>query len=254
MMINPIFEVVRNPYAEADKMIAEGRFRYGEAWWFSFVLSVFVVIGFIAAARERVTCAEIAVPLMLVIIIIWPFETFRYTLPMIPFIIYYFLMGVNAIWKLIAGSRFKWGLALSALAAVVGFHLYGNSERIIGLHLSSALEGPVWIQKFEAVETLFKRLEQESKETDIIASTNPALITLYTGRRTVAWDNPPVRWETWKKIPVKYLVWIMVYPTPPHPIESQFRTVYAPRDGTQFRIVDFGDPQTRPDWKMPTSN
>ena len=260
IMVNPVFEYFRNPYQEADEMIKEGHFRYGRAWWGSFILSAFVIIGFVIAASRKLTFAEIAIPIMLGIIIIWPFETFRYVLPLSPFLTYYFLIGIRSVQGVIKrsvakeGAPVNWGLASAILIAVISLNLYKNIDRIVELQASSSLDGPIWSQKFEGVETTLKRLDKEAKPTDIIASTNPALINLYTGRKTVAWDNPPVRWENWKKLPVRYLVWIMVYPTPPHPAERWFRTVYNSNDGSQFRIVDFGNPESRPDWNVLTSS
>ncbi len=252
ILIDVFFENIRNPYKEAQKMVEKGAFTYGEPWWVSFLLSVFVIIGFIAAARERLTFTEIAIPMMLIIVILWPFESFRYVLPLAPFIIYYFLNGIRIVTRLVTGrgSESKWVLSYGVLIAIIVLNLYANINRIVALQTSSSLEGPVWIQKFEGVEELLKRLDRETKKTDIIVSTNPALITLYTGRKTVGWDNPKLRWETWKKIPVRYMAWIMVYTTPIHPEESQFHTTYMSRDGSQFRIVDLGDPATRPNWEV----
>ena len=256
ILVDVIFERVRNPYQEATKILQGETIRYGDSWWFSFILSALVIFGFICTALEKLTFAEIAIPMMLVIIIIWPFESFRYFLPLAPFVIYYFLNGVRNLQKLVTrgGPQIRWGLAYAIIIAIIALNLYANANRVVALHTSSSLEAPIWIQKFEGAEKLLKRLEQETKKTDVIVSNNPALITLYTGRKTVGWDDPKLRWETWKKIPVRYMVWIMVYPMPIHAEEGNFRTVYTAPDDSHYRIVDFGDPATRPEWKIPTTN
>lgn len=260
ILLTVIFEALRNPYQEAEKLAKEGFVKYGDTIWFSFLLAVFMIIGFISAARERLTFTEIAIPMMIGIIVLWPFETFRYVLPMAQFFVFYFLIGLRSTQSFIrqritkGRSQVGWGLVHAALIVMIAIHLYGNIGRIIALNDTSSIEKPIWNAKFAEAELLFGRLEQVAKKTDVIVSTNPALVTLFTGHKTVGLSDPELRWETWKRIPVRYMVWLTIYPIPRPTLENLFRTVYISRDGSLFRIIDLGDPRSRPDWKLPAPN
>jgi hypothetical protein len=255
-----VFEALRDPFKEAERLKAaeqQGSMEIGvrgQILPFSLFLGLFVIIGFIAVAREKITMAEIAVPASLAVITLWPFETIRYVLPMAPFVIFYFLAGARWLQRLVQRSNegllsgTRWGLAQIALGAIIAFSLYGNGRYILNLYSGSSLDTPQWIRSFEEAETLFARVDQLTPKTAIIATTNPALITLYTGRKTVTWTTPTKKWEIWKKLPVDYLVWVRLYPGPVSFAESRYRTVYRSREGSDFRIVDLGPAESRPAW------
>jgi hypothetical protein len=82
----------------------------------------------------------------------------------------------------------------------------------------------------------------------IITTANPPLIFLYTGNKTVALDKPAQSWENWNKVGVRYMVQASLYPEPIDPAEAQYKLIYHARSGPAFRVLDLGDPQTRPAW------
>jgi hypothetical protein len=251
-----IFEALRDPFKEAARQASVENSQHGEILPFSLLLGFFFIIGFIAVAREKLTMAEIAVPTSLAVITLWPFETIRYVLPLAPFVIFYFLAGLLWLQRLIQRSKFdlspgsRWRLAHIVLGVIIAINLYGNVRYISNLYGDSTMDAPQWIRNFEDAEVLFSRIDQLTPKTAIIAANNPALITLYTGRKTVTWSNPADKWEIWKKLPVNYLVWARVYPMPISPAESRYHTIYRSREGSDFRIVDLGPPETRHAWDV----
>ena len=54
-----------------------------------------VLLGFVRTARERVTVAELLVPVSLVITVFWPFWSFRFVVPLAPFLYFYFVTGLT---------------------------------------------------------------------------------------------------------------------------------------------------------------
>ncbi len=58
------------------------------------------ISGYLTVARKKITLAEIVVLLSLIITVIWPWEPFRFILPLLPFMVFYLLMGVGAIYHL----------------------------------------------------------------------------------------------------------------------------------------------------------
>ena len=63
----------------------------------AFVLSAFVLTGYVSAAREHLTAAELLVPLSLALTVAVPFQTFRYVLPLTPFLFFYLIEGVRRV-------------------------------------------------------------------------------------------------------------------------------------------------------------
>jgi len=247
-----VFESLRDPFKDAEKLLNEKREGHGEILLFSLFLSLFVVAGFFAVARERVRFAELAVPLSLAVIVLWPFETIRYVLPLAPFVIFYFLMGLREAQRLVqralGKSRTHWSAVQLALVALIAINLFGNIRYIANLQFGSPLDKPQWISKFEEAEKLFEQIRRQAPKTDTIVALNPAIITLYTGHKTVSWDDPAKRWELWKAISVRYMVWVSLYPQPVNAAETNYRVVYLSREGSGFRILDLGPPETRIPW------
>jgi hypothetical protein len=246
ILITVIFEKLRDPYKEAARMDQEGTDE-GEILWISLLLSVFVVCGFFLTILERISFAEIALPMMLLLIVLWPFETIRYVLPFAPFLIFYFYQGIAGLQKLLPARQQNF--AAAALAAIIILHLYGNFHFIAASYDHTSLTGNPWGRKYEEIEKTIQYLDRVASKNDVAASTNPALITLLTGRKTVGWDNPSLKWDNWKRLSVRHLVWLMVYPRPPQAEEEKFRTIYMSRDGSNFRVVDLGPPESRVSWK-----
>ena len=64
----------------------------------SLLLSADGPVGFVrTAARARSTVAEILVPVSLVITVLWPFWSFRFVLPLTPYLVFYFLSGLRRV-------------------------------------------------------------------------------------------------------------------------------------------------------------
>ena len=245
-----VFEALRDPFKDAERFLNNKNAGHGELLPFSLLLSLFVAIGFIATVRQRVTFAELAIPLSLFVIVLWPFETVRYVLPLAPFVIYYFLTGLQQTQRAAMRGKFKaqWNVAHLALIALIAINLFGNIRYIVNLQLGSPLDKPQWIGQFEEAEKLFEQIRQHVPPTDVIAALNPALVTLYTGHKTVAWDDPAKRWEAWKAQSVRHMVWLSVYPQPVDSAETNYRMVYRSRGVSGFRILDLGPPETRIPW------
>lgn len=248
IIVTPIFEALRDPYQEAQKMSVKQGGR-GDTWSLSFVLSLFAAIGLIVVARERMTMAEFAVPLSLAVTFLWPWETFRFVLPLIPFVIFYFLMGVRALIQLVqksSSAATQWKIALAVGALIFVVNLYGNVSYI--LKMSDMLDRPQWLQTYDEAEAMLKWVKDNVPQTDAVASLNPPLVYLLTDRKTIASDDPPKNWENWKRLGVRYLVNASVYAEPPDPAEQKFKVVYRARGRVNFRVVDLGPAETRPNW------
>ena len=63
----------------------------------SLVLSAVVMLGFVQTARRHVTVAELLVPISLGIIFLWPFWTFRFVVPLAPYLFFYLVAGIRTV-------------------------------------------------------------------------------------------------------------------------------------------------------------
>ncbi len=222
----------------------------------SILLSALALAGFILTIREKITLAEIAIPLSLAIIITWPFPTFRYVAPFAPFVIFYIGMGGVALYQLsrrgIRTSDPQPRLAIIGIVAwfVAAFALFTNFDYLGRRYADSAMERPRWIQIFEENEAMFQWAHQNLPTDGAIAAQNPALVHLYTGRKTTTFDDPAGNWELWNRLGVRYVMHTsLVRVAEPDASESQYRVIYRSRGALNLRITDLGPPSSRVPWK-----
>ena len=164
----------------------------------SLALGGFAVCGFVAAVRRRPTLAEFLVPLALAMIVLWPQWTYRFVLPLTPFLFLYLLFGLQAV---VRGWR---RVARIALACLITLNLADHVQYVA---LAYARPDEVeWLADAREVDTLIDVLRTTATKPGPIATSNPALIYLRTGRSTIASDSAALNWERWKTDGVSYVV------------------------------------------------
>ncbi|MEO6725449.1 MAG: hypothetical protein ABIP14_09110, partial [Blastocatellia bacterium] len=221
----------------------------------SLFFALLALIGFIVTVRERMTLAEFVTPLSMGVAMLWGWEQYRLLLPLIPFLLFYILMGVRFFAQLyqklydepkprgvlIPLLIFSWMFVLS--------NLYANYDYILRKYDPSPAFRLRWIGLYEENEALIKYIGESVPKNAVIATQNPALLNLYTGHKTVAADDPAGSWEAWNKLGVRHLARTSVSPLPKiDPNESKYQIVYRQSGGLNLRLVDFGDPASRPVW------
>jgi hypothetical protein len=199
------------------------------------------------------------------LIVIWPGELFRQVLPFLPFLLFYLALSVEAIHGFYPGlkSLASPGTRLKVMGALVGvilaINLYGNATYLFKLS-GSLLERPVAIRVFEENEDLLKwvreRVPLAPPNDGAIATSNPPLVYLLTGHKTVGSDNPTKYWETWNQLGVRYLVRTQyaLRPVQNDSAEAAYKTLYRQRGELNLRVVDLGPPSSRPVWGSPPAS
>lgn len=220
----------------------------------SFVLGLLCIAGYISAVRQRVTLAEIVVPLSLIVVLLWPWESFRFVLPITAFALFYLLLGFRAIYNLHLRLRQEprqpaWkGLTFLAILIIVA-HLYANIGYIQLKRSALTTERPDIIKNFEENLGVLNWMKERLPADSVVASNNPALVRLFTGLKTVASDDPKGNWDTWNRIGVRYLAYIsLVTVSEPDLAESRYKVIHRPRSTLNLRVVDLGEPGTREAW------
>lgn len=222
----------------------------------SFILGLLCIGGYISQLRKEITLAEIAVPANLLIVLLWPWETFRFVLPLAAFAVYYILLGLRSIYHVHLRFREQqrnpeW-VGLTVLAAVIiFFNVYGNVSYLVAKHRSPTGESGLG-EAFKENEGVLQFIRERLPADAIIASSNPGLIHLYSGHKTIASDDPAVNWGLWNKIGVRYLAYVSALRVvEPELAETRYTVVYKPRGNLNLRIVDLGPVESRPIWGAP---
>ncbi len=226
-----------------------------EARMISLFFALLALAGYIAAVRERLTLAEIVTPLAMGVSLLWGWEQYRLLLPLVPFFLFYLLMGVRLIarlyQKLYAGTKPSAEripiLVVSWLFVVSAF--YSNYQYLQRKYDPVPENRSRWISAFEENEAFIKHIGDNVPKDEVIATQNPALVNLYTGHKTVAFDDPAARWEVWNRIGVRYLAKTSPYQLPkPDADESKYRMIYRSGGAFGLRLIDLGPPSSRPAW------
>ena len=161
----------------------------------SLVLSAIALFGYLRTIRERVTVAEVLVPLSLAITILWPWWTFRFVIPLTPFLFFYFIQGL------------RWSPTFPAarvvLLSVIGLNLYDHAGYTI--RASSPESGVDWLMRSGQVNSTLDWMGSHLEKQAVVATTNPPLVYLRTGHRTIMLDSLTEKWSVWKDRGVRYV-------------------------------------------------
>jgi hypothetical protein len=158
----------------------------------SLALSAIVLLGFIRAMQERATAAEMLVPVALAIVTVWPFWSFRFVLPLTPFLFFYFVRGV----QVVAPKAARIGLL-----CIVGLGLFDHA----GYILFPRPPDVDWVAQAREVDAAIDWIGTNLDGREGLAASNPPLIFLRTGRKSIAFDHFSGDWATWKARGIRYI-------------------------------------------------
>ena len=226
-----------------------------EARMISLFLALLALAGFIATARERLTLVEFVVPLSLGVTLLWGWEQFRLLLPLVPFLLFYLVMGVRLIAqlyeKLYSDGKSRELVPMLVVSWILVLTtLQGNIKYIQKMNEARPADRVRWIAAYDENEAIMKHIGETVPKTEVIATQNPALLHLYTGHKTIASDDPAGSWENWNRLGIKFLARTSPVPLPKADAnENQYKTVYRSSGFLNLRLVDLGAPDSRPVWK-----
>lgn len=162
----------------------------------SLSLSALIAIGFVVTCRRRLSVAEPLVVLTLGMIVLWPFWTFRFVLPLVPFLLVYLVTGIETL----AGGT---GRAVRIFLMVsVGLNVLDHTQYIAQAYVSP--RSVVWTAQMDDINQVFDWLRRHPT-SGAVATDNPALVYLHTGRKTVSIDGVGDPWERWQRAGVRYV-------------------------------------------------
>jgi hypothetical protein len=203
---------------EAFNLSGETGFRGGsmgggaEIRWVASLLTAVAAIGFFAAARRRLTVAEYMVVATIAMVAFVPARTYRYLLPLAPFVLFYFLNGIQAIETRFKRSTGSLTPAVRIVAACMALLFVGEHVQYIARRYFGPT--PLWLIDYRETTLVTDWVERNTSPDEIIATTNPGLVFLATGRKTVVLTDIRNRWPLWRAAGVRYAVGLQVIQEP----------------------------------------
>jgi hypothetical protein len=193
----------------------------------SFVLGAVVVWGFVRTVRERATVAEFLVPISLIITLLWPFWSFRFVLPLAPFLYMYLVKGLATV-----------PAARIALLVVIALNFYDHGG-YIALARSDSSKGVDWIANFRELDTTLDWMKAHLEPNAVVAATNPAIVHLRTGHKTITLDRVTEPWSVWRGRGARYAACLVSYELP-SPSQGHTRLLYQsrPERPLSYWVVD----------------
>lgn len=184
----------------------------------SAVLFVLMAIGWATRVRRGLSLAEIVVPVSLAVIVAWPFWSFRFILPLAPFLLIYLADGLAAVTP--AASP----VPMAAMAGVVALSQFDHVDYLT----RAQVRQPDWSIYAEDTEAVLAWLQQHPA-TGVIAASNPALVHLRTNTPTIQLDALVDR-AALKARGVQYVAWVHLARMRPPADQGTVRFV-SPRAG-----------------------
>jgi len=127
----------------------------------------------------------------------------------VPFLLGYFVAGIEALAGAPARVGLRIRLAPESLArvflfVVIGLHVLDHSQYIAQAY--GDRRGSSWKAHADNIDQVLDWIRQEAAHDGAIAADNPALVYLRTGRRTVAISSTDDKWSRWQRMGVRYVV------------------------------------------------
>jgi hypothetical protein len=176
----------------------------------SAVVAVPATIGLLAALRERVRPAELALAATVAIALVWPFPPFRFVLPLLPVILLATARGVGVL------TRAPHAASFAVLLVVAVANATSSVRAAVASHADDP--PPAWTRAWDENVAMLSWVDAHLEPDAIVASHNPALVHLLTGRRTVGYWDARTNLRYWRRAGVRYWVdcWLAAqkYPDP----------------------------------------
>jgi hypothetical protein len=187
----------------------------------SLAVSTLMVLGWVVAWRAGATAAEFVVPLSLAMIVLVPYQTFRYVLALAPFLLFYLVSGTSRATRSPRPARV-------VLLCVIGFALLDHVQYLQAKFGPAPDQTIDWLADSAEVDQVLSWMNDRLDGPGAVATTNPPLVYLRTGRKTVALGDSTHRWRGWKAQGIRYLV-CLVPAELPSPLDVSYRILYQTR-------------------------
>lgn len=240
----------------SSKLSGEEMFERGsETKLLALLLSVLILFGLALTIYRRPTAAEFTVVFTFLVTIVWPWDPYRFMLPLAPFAFFYLLEGLRHIHTFAQQKletrtpRPAWTMMTVIVGLVLTLYLFDHALYWRARKDPTPAEYLPWQAIFDEHKAALDWLREKTPADAAIVSDNPALVYLYTGRKTMTGERAEERWEDWKRHNVRYMARLSIYQIPdPGLSDGRFNQAYRSKGPLKLRVVDFGPKETRRSW------
>ncbi len=186
----------RGPNESGEEVISVGRPGRGSMGGATGTMIISALLCLVMLAGIAATRAWFSLPVLLIAASVLMIstvgsQTIRYVVPLAPFLLLFLWRGIRHP----AAARI-------AVLCVIGFQLMDHA-----LYLQLKTTGtPVWIGGAAEIDEALTWMTDNITGEGAIASSNPGLVYLRTGRKGIVSASPEKNWEVWKRGGVRYVV------------------------------------------------
>lgn len=200
----------------------------------SFAFAAVLMLGLVTNLRSRPSAGDALVVASLAMVVLVPSRTFRYLLPLAPFLWLYLATGARAVGDLVNRRREPGRVApvRVVMTLLIGLQVMDHAQ-FLWIKANNPV-APPWQADARAVDDLLAWMDRTLPAHEAVASTNPGLIYLRTGRKGVVSADPAGNLRAWKAAGVRYLVAVRPQPWPRRSLG--FKKLYESRGLWVFEI------------------
>jgi hypothetical protein len=247
----PVF--YRSPKLSGEEVLESSLRTRLVAW----LLSALILPGLALTVYRKIRSAELLVVFTFLIAAIWPWDTYRFILPLAPFLLFYLLETLRALHKLVREKLEIKSLPssdkvlLGVVGCVLALYLVDHAGYWYARNDPTRAEYLPWRVLFDENKTALDWLRERTPPDAVVVTENPALVYLYTGRKSMAGEQAAGKWEDWKRLNVRYMARLSIYKIdPPGLIDGRFTQAYISPGPLKLRIIDFGPKENRKPWNV----
>jgi uncharacterized membrane protein (DUF373 family) len=256
LIISPVADSLI--YRDLQKEIISGEGQAAElnsSSGLSIILTALVLMGFVSVLREKISPGELVVFFSVGITLIWPWEVLRFLVPLSPFFFFYLVRGMAVFHKLYQklneqnNPYTRNSVAAGVLIIFILVNVYAQYFYISRMRSGNIVAGRDWVATFNENREMLKWVSENTVDNAVLATDNPPLNYLYTGRKSVGVSFPERQWELWKKLGVTHIVrGSNVEIIGADEEESKFTIPYRSKGKLNLRVLDLGPVDSRKTW------
>ena len=124
------------------------------------------------------------------------------------------------------------------LFVVLGLNLYDHAGYVVHAR-SQSPSGGEWVASFREFETTLDWMKGHLAPDAVVAATNPALVHLWTGHKTITFDRATEPWSVWRARGARYIACLVAHDLPTSS-RGPYKLLYqpGPPGSKTFWIID----------------
>jgi hypothetical protein len=112
-----------------------------------------------------------------------------------------------------------------ALLCIIGLNLWDHAGYILHMRQQSEPTVTEWVGGSREVDAALDWMTNNVAADAFLATTNPGLVYLRTGRKSIAYDDPTIALAAWKARGVRYVACLLPVDLPARP-PAGYRVLY----------------------------